>query len=95
MIGNKHKMTVTPPTTGKAESDPTKNGANNADTNTNMKTKSEANKENRNRRKQRETERKKDNNINNYVKFDELITKGVMKGVTISPSFKCNNDIRL
>ena len=78
-------MTTTPPTTGQGGSNPTKNGANDANTNAKVKAKSEANNKKRNRRKQREKERKKDNNNNNYVKFDGLITKGIMKGVTISP----------
>ena len=45
----------------------------------------EANKEKRRKKKLRDKERKNDNNNNNYVKFDRLITEGIMKGVTIAP----------
>ena len=79
-------MTTTPPTTGQAGSSPNKNGANDADTSAKAKAKLEANKEKKKRRKQKEKERKKDNNNNNnYVRFDGLITEGIMKGVTVSP----------
>ena len=48
-------------------------------------------------RKQRNREKKNDNNNNNHVKFDGLISEGVMKGVTISTgtSATMTSDFRL
>ena len=46
------------------------------------KAKSVANKEQKKKGKQREKDRK---NNNNYVKLDGLITKDIMKDITISP----------
>ena len=78
-------MPTTPPTTGQAGSNPTKNSANDANTNAKVKAKLEANKEKLRKKKQRDKERKNDNNNNNYVNFDRLITECIIKGVTISP----------
>ena len=50
-----------------------------------MKAKLKADKEKSKRRKQRGKERKKDISNHNYVKFDGLITKSIMKDVAILP----------
>ena len=78
-------MTTTTPNAGQTRRSPNKNGDNDVDTSAKAKAKLEANKEKKKKRKQKEKESKKDNNNNNYVRFDGLITEGIMKGVTVSP----------
>ena len=84
------KMTTTTTTTGQVGNNntPPKNGSNGASTDAKAKTTLEAKKEKKKMkeklRKQRNREKKNDNNNNNHVKFDGLISEGVMKGVTIS-----------
>ena len=88
-------MTTTPPTNG-TKSNPNTIGVNKADTKAKERAKLEVDKEKKKKKKQREKDKKNINN-NNYVKFNGIITEGIVKELTISPgsSAKMTSDFRV
>ena len=90
-------MTTTPTTNPKGN--PNTTGVNDADAKAKEKAALEAEKQKKRRRKQKEKKEKKNNNNNNknYVKFDGLITNGIMEEVIISPgsSARMTSDFRI
>ena len=75
-------MTTT--TTTCLELNPNTPEANNSDAKAKAKEELDTKKENKKRRRQREKDKKNSNNKNNYVKFNRLITYGIMTELTIS-----------